>query len=560
MEKASAGIVKIMLSVLVLIAISIACKLPSFGQNNLILNPRAEDGSVSGSYAHGNSGDMVSFIVTKEGFATFQLDGGSDSETLTVDLSDEQTASMVWNGTTIDGFGGLNQAQQSAFNDLVSSSISDGLKMIPLDIACLGEDEIDPKQVAALLVPLQMRFKYLITDRDAESQKLLDLSQCGYGENREDEPGSLILVSRAAPVPVVFGYFPFDAEGAVEAQTTSEDGLKTACLAASPSLSASELGSSSLQDSNPDNMAALRTNETGPCGALCRGACGADCEPNNCKESEDLRCEVNEEGLNTGMVIRYQIYDCGLHQGCIDHDNCYDRCNQAYGCDTWLAASCMHDWSPIGEFADKNTTWYCDQQAVSEHGAINPPLWTQGLGPQPIRETFEYLDEDYEKRWNPEKCPTEDKKDSSPPSNQSEKIPAGIYNGTVKVEGWFLANERFPITEVIINNVRIQVLDDGTVSGTLNLIYDTEFTASSGNIVEINQVYLGTFSGRLTGMSGTIDLELEKQQSATGGDGYFSGEAILDFIADIQVAGENISGSVGPHPSDYYFFFEAVRE
>ncbi|MEJ2449032.1 MAG: hypothetical protein P8Y37_13980 [Anaerolineales bacterium] len=170
------------------------------------------------------------------------------------------------------------------------------------------------------------------------------------------------------------------------------------------------------------------------------------------------------------------------------------------------------------------------------------------------------MDEDYEKRWNPEKCPTEDKKDSSPPSNKSENIPAGIYNGTVKIEGWFLANERFPITEVIINNVRIQVLDDGTVSGTLNLIYDTEFTASSGNIVEINQVYLGTFSGRLTGTSGTIDLELEKQQSATGGDGYFSGEAILDFIADIQVAGENMSGSVGPHPSDYYFFFEAVRE
>ncbi|MEJ2449033.1 MAG: hypothetical protein P8Y37_13985 [Anaerolineales bacterium] len=215
MEKASAGIVKIMLSVLVLIAISIACKLPSFGQKNLLLNPRAEDGSVSGSYANSIAGDLVNFTVTKEGFATFQLEGGSDSDILTVDLSDEQSASMSWNGTTLDGYGGLDDNQQSAFADLMGSNISDSLGMIPLDIACQGEDEIDPKQVAALLVPLQMRFKYLITDRKAESQRLLDLSQCGYGENREDEPGSLILVSRAAPVPVVFGYFPFDAEGAV---------------------------------------------------------------------------------------------------------------------------------------------------------------------------------------------------------------------------------------------------------------------------------------------------------------------------------------------------------
>jgi len=560
MVKTSDGIVKILLSVLVLIAISIACNLPGNGRKNLTLNPRAEDGSVSGSYSSGSSDDKVNFSVTKNGFATFHLEGSSESAALTVDLSDEQTASMDWNETTLDGIGALTDNQQSVLDDLMSSNIAHSLELIPIDIACQGDDEIDPKQAAALLVPLQMRFKYLITDRVAESQKLIALSQCGYGG--VDEQESLIILSRAAPVPVVFGYFPFDAEGAVEPPKTSEEGLKTACLAVPPALTDDGLDRFNLLGSNPDNINALRTNETGPCDALCRGACGADCEPNNCKTSKELRCEVDEEGNNTGMEVQYQIHDCGMHKGCIDHDICYDQCNETYGCKTWLAAACRHEWSLTVELflAAKDITWWCDQQAISDHGTVNPPLWAKGFGPQPIRETFEYLDEEYEKRWNPEKCPEKVETDSSPSTDKGEKIPVGIYNGSVKVEGWFFVNDRTPITEIIFNNVRIKVADDGTVSGTLKLIFDAEFTTRKGSIVYISEVFLGTFSGQLTGASGTIDLKLENQTESTGSDGDASGEDTLDFIADVQISGENMTGSVGPNPNDYYFFFDAIRE
>jgi hypothetical protein len=72
--------------------------------------------------------------------------------------------------------------------------------------------------------------------------------------------------------------------------------------------------------------------------------------------------------------------------------------------------------------------------------------------------------------------------------------------------------------------------------------------------------YAGIFSGQITGASGTIDLEMENQTSGIVSDGSCSSENILDFIADLQISGENMSGTVGPFSNDYYFFFNAIQE
>jgi hypothetical protein len=144
--------------------------------------------------------------------------------------------------------------------------------------------------------------------------------------------------------------------------------------------------------SNAINL--LAENE-GPCNAMCRGACGADCPLSNCDLRKEVRCEKDEEGNNTGMEVSYQIYDCGMHQGCIDHDACYDACNAEWGCNNWYAAFCRHADS-LG----------CDQVAIEEHGIHKTSAWAYGYGPQPMRATFEYV-ETWTKKLSVQKCPPE---------------------------------------------------------------------------------------------------------------------------------------------------------
>ena len=307
----------------------------------------------------------------------------------------------------------------------------------------------------------------------------------------------------------------------------------------------------------PASVPGKRINETGPCDAKCRGACGADCELENCLRTVEHRCEVDDQGRKTGYDERYLIYDCGLHEGCIEHDACYDTCNQTYGCDSWLATACMHDFIRNTNFAASDINFYCDQKAILHYGLDNTYNWAYGEGPQPVREVFEYRDEAYGLQRNFRKCNIEEPTERSGPDKD---VPAGVYNGAVKVEGWFLVKERQPITEVILNSVRFVVAEDSTVSGSLTLIYDAEFVTQRGNVVEINEVYEGTFSGQLTGASGTVDIVLVNKTAGSGTDGSFSGEDTLDFVAEIQVAGNTLTGSVGPNPGDPYFFFEATRE
>ena len=260
--------------------------------DNLILKQYGEDESLFGSYQT-TTGSKVDFVVTKDGFATFGVDGGVENEILQVGLLDDRTTRLSWSGITIDGFGELSSEEQVALDSLTASDLSHAIEMIPLDIACRGEDKITAKQVAALLVPLQMQFKYLVSDRIEETNRLIALSSCNYGNATDNsgEVASLIQFAPSMPVPVVFGFFPFDGEGAIESPESSFSGSKSACpspVEIGP-LMASSSPEKDLASSDGDIY-----NETGPCNAKCRGACGPDCVLSNCKHTEERRCEKDE--------------------------------------------------------------------------------------------------------------------------------------------------------------------------------------------------------------------------------------------------------------------------
>ena len=368
------------------------------------LDKPGPDGSLSGSYQYYSvlGGQTVNFSVSAEGDAVFQVDDIPDSEKLIIDFTDEATASMTWNGITFDGLGPLTKEELAALENLMESDLAHGINIIPLDAACQGENKIDPKQVAALLYPLQMRFKYLITNREEEGMRLGSFSQCDYGESGENtaEFSSVIQLTPSAPVPVVIGYFPFDVDGAIENPLSQIPGAKTACLGTNPGGPA--LLGPSLVD-GPETWVSTKVDEFGPCEAKCRGACGADCDLDNCSLTNELRCELDGSGQNTGYETKILIYDCGLHKGCIEHDACYDRCNVAFGCNSWGATACRHNWR--GDFFGNPMQENCDQQAMIVEGFGNPILWMYGFGPKSSRETFEYTDKEYQKQYNPEKCP-----------------------------------------------------------------------------------------------------------------------------------------------------------
>jgi len=360
----------------------------------LLLDPPAADGSISGKYRYVHIEDHVPvhFTVTSDGKASFRLEGAPESESLIVTVTEAGEANMTWAGVTMDGLGALTKEERAALMDYFQvSDLLSGLSFIPLDIACQGEDKIDDRQLAALLFPLQMHFKYVISERAGTANYLAERSACNYAPSEDDlvsEP-LIIQMTSAMPVPVVFGYFPFDEAGAVPPAPAEQE-------SEAPSL----------------GPAPAMLDEYGACGAMCRGACGPDCEPNNCTFTSELQCEQYENGENTGLVIRILTYDCGLHEGCIEHDACYDQCNETYGCDTWAAAFCRHaQFQGTTQIFD---TGYCDQRATEKYGIHNTGAWVRGYGPQPMREVFEYIDPAYGKRLHEEKCPVGKAADGEP--------------------------------------------------------------------------------------------------------------------------------------------------
>lgn len=66
-------------------------------------------------------------------------------------------------------------------------------------------------------------------------------------------------------------------------------------------------------------------------GALCRGACGIDCPSHRCEPQEDYVKVINKGTASQGICTYSNVVSCDSHQGCRDHDACYDVCTESVG-------------------------------------------------------------------------------------------------------------------------------------------------------------------------------------------------------------------------------------
>ena len=416
----------VLLFISLIALISLACNLPINQVEGLTISRNDKNGSVSGNYRTGNQ--SVEFSVSSDGLATFQTGNGTDAEKLVVDMRDETTATLNWQGTTIDGLGELSAEELQHLNDLLVSRLAPGLSMIPVDAGCQGEEIIDDKQLAALLFPLQMQLKYIISDRTSKAIELIQSSQCYYGLLDEEmaeintKNVSSILLSVSNPIPVVIGYFPFDETGAIPPSYSQESMGAFACLNPLPLVNVeSDAFSSQLYSVNLNGSAPIR-DEFGPCQATCRGACGADCTTKNCKYDGRERCEKDEFGNNTGLSSYIHTYTCGVHPACISHDECYDRCNQQLGCGTWDAAYCRHGgYSDLSGTVEPllneqyGTQFFCDKITIADESLSDVRGWMKGAGPQPLSQVYEYTDEIVKDNVDLKKCP--------PPNSEVQEDP-----------------------------------------------------------------------------------------------------------------------------------------
>ena len=501
------GPILIYLLLIISALLAIACNLSGSGTMNqgLRVDTHKNSSSVSGVYQYASdmAGKSVLFSVNPEGQAEFHLAGDPDAPILTVDFSLQDLPFMAWEGATLDGLGALSAEDQRALDNLLDSDLAYALAMIPLDLACLGESTLTPQQLAALLFPLQMRFKYQIYDRAAASRSLGDLSACDFGEAQTEAEADgkpvMIMMTPAHPVPVVMGYFPFDASGAVESAQSNRNQAALACLDQANLPLTSPLGASPF--TQPDGIVddGPVDNEWGPCEAKCRGACGPDCTHNNCRFSIEERCEKNQDGQNSGFFSLVHVYDCGVHPACIKHDACYDECNRNYGCSSWGAAVCMH-----AGVSDPAAPWAaifgwdvsCDRTTLNEEGVTNVTDWMQGYGPQPERRVYEYHDKEVAFEYDPITCPLQEEpteegpeSENDQPRPQADAFIAGTYIGQdiEKPPDWDLVQAEFTIAiteEGVVSGTRVYSIRRESVGPNCSTIYEsTHTTHFSGQIV-----------------------------------------------------------------------------
>ena len=95
-------------------------------------------------------------------------------------------------------------------------------------------------------------------------------------------------------------------------------------------------------------------------GAQCRGACGEDCPSDRCDQVADVTIPVSDSAGNQYNCVYRNVLNCLTHQGCVDHDACYDSCAVAgesslYGsCHRRCNDECFERWgsAQCGAWAD----------------------------------------------------------------------------------------------------------------------------------------------------------------------------------------------------------------
>jgi len=177
----------------------------------------AGSNDVSGRY-----GD-VAFSATghdaTRGAAEYTL---PDATSLTVTL-DGNTAALVWNGVSIDGYGTLADDEREALRSLSTSPLARALTMVALDLGCRDEARaLDDAAFAALMFPWQVVLKYEVADRGRAIPHFLAESSCrfsGFREAGSDEALNVaVLWDNGNPIPTTLFLFPFDGAGQAEAR------------------------------------------------------------------------------------------------------------------------------------------------------------------------------------------------------------------------------------------------------------------------------------------------------------------------------------------------------
>lgn len=284
--------------------------------------------------------------------ASLALRFAQATATVDVHVVDGKHATLSFDGTELDGAGALEDEEEEALRALVASGLFPDLALIPLDVPCADSAvEPSPAALAALLFPLQLVEKYLTPQRTAQMAALASASACRYYTkwegNADPRPApSYPVLQNGQVVPFSFGFLPLDEEGATSLPVKSQALLPP-----------------------------TDSNVFGPGDSMCRGACGADCEENNCGEPErEWRC-VQKDGRNTGEKQRWKRYTCGEHEGCIEHDACFDNCKAVFGVGSWESGICMRG---------------CDTQAAMGYGAGQGIEWAQGYGPYSHERSYDY--------------------------------------------------------------------------------------------------------------------------------------------------------------------------
>jgi hypothetical protein len=314
--------------------------------DGMLLNFLPEAGALEGTFMTADAKHYVRFSVKTLSTGAAEARFESDDETclLTASVTGSEQGKVTWSGMEIDGMGELTAAEREALTRLNASHLVDALVRVPLDLGC--DPDLAPEHLAALLLPWQLLLKY-DTSPDSRVSAVSSLgsrSQCKYftDERIDDRAGSLMGPMQLGEdrwFPNVFGYFPFDEKGALE----------------------------------PAPQQGLAGDLLGPCGAKCRGACGADCPKGNCTVTTLDKCVTQSDG--TQRPVKSTTYACGAHEGCIQHDDCYDLCHTTHGCGTWSAAICRRG---------------CDLEAVDKWGAGNGVSWAGGGGPYSSTLSFTY--------------------------------------------------------------------------------------------------------------------------------------------------------------------------
>jgi hypothetical protein len=354
---------------------------------------RSDDGSVTGLWGSPAGSGQIQFMVNVQDdgvVASFGVPG--ETPMLVVNLADTETGFVIWGDAMVDGNGDPDSTEAAALDAIAANAdLVASLAAVPLELGC-GDVELTEAEMAALILPWQMLLKYRTDNRLTTVKVQADGSSCAYYQTFTEIPSGLkvptgLLLSYEHPLPSAFNYYPLDDYGAFEVESQSVTGAIVAA--------------------------------EGPCNSKCRGACGADCSKNNCTETVDGEC-VKSAGLNTGELRRTVTEDCGLHQGCIDHDDCYDACNVNYDCGkNWGMFGCLRG---------------CDGAAVKAWGVSNTQSWARGYGPFERREIFDIVtvSTDFET------CPLE--------VDTTDKLPGRIYLGTTPSgESGFLSMGLFTV-------------------------------------------------------------------------------------------------------------------